>query len=105
MIELAAQLKSRHGLKVFVVSNEARELNLYRIRKRSIFSSFVHVRKPDVEIFRLVLDISQAEAKRVLYIENTPMFIEIAKELGIKGILHTDYKSTRAKLASFGLEP
>jgi hypothetical protein len=32
------------------------------------------------------------------------MFVEIAGSLGIQGILHTDYKSTLGKLASFGLE-
>jgi hypothetical protein len=33
MIELVAQLKLRHRLKIAVVSNEARELNAYRIQK------------------------------------------------------------------------
>jgi len=33
MIKLVAQLKSQRGLKIIVVSNEARELNEYRIRK------------------------------------------------------------------------
>ena len=33
MIELVAQLRIRHGLKIAVVSNEGRELNAYRIRK------------------------------------------------------------------------
>src|ERR1035441_6421027 len=33
MIELATQLKVLHGLKIAVVSNEAREVNAYRIRK------------------------------------------------------------------------
>jgi putative hydrolase of the HAD superfamily len=32
------------------------------------------------------------------------MFVQIAESLGIRSILHTDYKSTRAKLASFGLQ-
>ena len=112
MIELLAQLKVRHGLKIAVVSNEARELNVYRIRKFKldrfvdsfISSSFVHVRKPDADIFRLALDIAQAPARQVLYIENTPMFVQIAEGLGIRSILHTDYKSTCAKLASFGLQ-
>ncbi|MFZ0640000.1 MAG: hypothetical protein WA020_09965 [Candidatus Acidiferrales bacterium] len=36
--------------------------------------------------------------------ENTPMFVQIAEGLGIRSILHADYKSTRAKLASFGLQ-
>jgi putative hydrolase of the HAD superfamily len=94
-----------------VVSNEARELNLHRIRKFKldsfvdsfVSSCFVHIRKPDVDIFRLALDISQAEAAQVVYIENTSMFVKIAEGLGIRSILHADYKSTRAKLASFGL--
>jgi len=112
MIELFAQLKVRHGLKIAVVSNEARELNVYRIRKFKldrfvdsfICSCFVHVRKPDADIFRLALDITQASARQVVYIENTPMFVQIAEGLRIRSILHTDYRSTRAKLASFGLQ-
>jgi putative hydrolase of the HAD superfamily len=111
MIELVRQLKARYGLKIVVVSNEARELNCHRIRTFKldrfvdafISSSFVHVRKPDADIFRFALDIAQVSARQVVYIENTPMFVEIAEGLGIRGILHTDYQSTRAKLASFGL--
>ena len=111
MIEMVTQLKVRHGLKIVVVSNEARELNAYRIRTFKlnrfidffISSCFVHIRKPDKEIFRLALDIAQGEPQKVLYIENTPMFVEIAEGLGIRSILHTDYKSTCTKLASFGL--
>jgi putative hydrolase of the HAD superfamily len=112
MIALVAQLKARYGLKIAVVSNEARELNAYRIQKFKldgfvdafISSCFVHVRKPDADIFRLALDIAQAPAPQVLYIENTPMFVQIAEGLGIRSILHTDYRSTCAKLALFGLQ-
>jgi putative hydrolase of the HAD superfamily len=112
MIELVARLKVRHGLKIAVVSNEARELNAYRIRKFGlkgfvdffITSCFVHLRKPDADIFRLELDIAQTPASQVVYIENTPMFVQIAEGLGIRSILHTDYRSTCAKLALFGLQ-
>ena len=112
MIELVRQLKARYGLKIVVVSNEARELNVYRIRKFKldgfvdsfISSCFVHLRKPDADIFRVALDIAQTPAGQVVYIENTPMFVEIAESLGIRSILHTDYRSTCTKLASFGLE-
>jgi putative hydrolase of the HAD superfamily len=69
-----------------------------------ISSCFVHIRKPDADIFRLALDIAQTPARHVLYVENTPMFVQIAEGLGIRSILHTDYKSTCAKLASFGLQ-
>ena len=111
MIELIRKLKAKYGLKIAVVSNEGRELNAYRIRKFKldgfvdafISSSFVHIRKPDADIFRLALDIAQAPARQVVYIENTPMFVQVAEGLGIRSILHTDYKSTCAKLAAFGL--
>jgi len=111
MIKLFAQLKIRHRLKIAVVSNEAREVNAYRIRKFKldwfvdsfISSCFVHIRKPDADIFRLALDIAQAPVRQVVYIENTPMFVQVAQGLGIRSILHTDYKSTCAELASFGL--
>jgi len=112
MIELVAQLKIRHGLKIVVVSNEGRELNSYRIREFKldkfvdafISSCFVHLHKPDTDIFRLALDIAQTPARKIAYIDNTPMFVQIAEGMGIRGILHTDYQTTCAKLASFGLE-
>ena len=112
MIELARKLKAKYGLKIVVVSNEGRELNSHRIRKFKldgfvdsfISSCFVHVRKPDADLFRLALDIAQTPAGQIVYIENTPMFVQIAEGLGIRSILHTDYRSTCAKLASFGLQ-
>ena len=111
MIELVCRLKARYGLKVVVVSNEARELNAHRIRKFElarfvdvfVSSCYVRLRKPDADIFRLALDLAQVPAGQILYLENTPMFVKIAASLGIRGILHTDYESTRAKLAAHGL--
>jgi putative hydrolase of the HAD superfamily len=111
MIELIRQLKVRYGLRIAAVSNEARVVNDYRIQKFKlgglvdcfISSCFVHIRKPDADIFQLALDISQTPARQVVYIENTPMFVQVAEGLGIRSILHTDYQSTCAKLASFGL--
>jgi putative hydrolase of the HAD superfamily len=112
MIHLFARLKVRHGLKIVVVSNEGRELNAHRIRTFKldgfvdafISSCFVHLRKPDVDIFRLALDVAQAPASQVVYIENTPMFVQVAEGLGIRSILHADYAATRARLASLGLQ-
>ena len=111
MIELFTQLKVRHRLKLIALSNEARELNAYRIRTFKlnklmdafVSSCFVQIRKPDAAIFRLALDIAQVPAQEIVYIDNTAMFTQIAEGMGIKSILHTDYESTRAKLASVGL--
>jgi putative hydrolase of the HAD superfamily len=112
MIELVRQLKSKYGLKIAVVSNEGRELNTHRIQTFKlngfvdffISSCFVHLRKPDEDIFRMALDIAQVPARRVVYIDDRAMFVQVAKSFGIHGIHHTDYKSTRAKLSVLRLE-
>ncbi len=111
MIDLIRSLRVRQRLKVAVVSNEGRELMAYRIRKFGlaefvdffIASSFVHFRKPDADIFCIALDIAQMPAEQVAYIEDRPMFVDVARSLGIKGIRHTGYESTCAALAEMGL--
>ena len=111
MIDLVSRLKTRHGLKIAVLSNEGRELNAHRIRKFKldgfvdffVSSCFVQLLKPDPDIFLLALDVAQVPAQKVIYLENTPMFTQVAEDLGIRSILHTDYESTRAKFAAFGL--
>jgi putative hydrolase of the HAD superfamily len=112
MLNLIAKLKVQHGLKIIVVSNEGRELNAYRIRKFKlnafvdsfISSCFVHLLKPDADIFRLALDTAQVLARQVVYIENIPLFVEVAEGLGIHSILHTDSGTTCAKLTSLKLK-
>lgn len=110
-IELVRSLKAEFGLRVVAVSNEGRELNAYRIRRFKldefidffVSSCYVRLRKPDPQIFRLALDAAQAQPREVAYLENTPMFVRVAEDLGIRGIPHADCESTRAILASLGL--
>ena len=111
MIDLICRLKEKHGLKIAIVNNEGRELNEYRINKFGInkfvdffiSSCFVHFRKPDADIWRIALDIAFVKPAEVLYIEDRAMFVSVAEGLGINGLLHTDYASTKEKLESFGL--
>jgi putative hydrolase of the HAD superfamily len=113
MIELVRNLKAKYGLKIVVLSNESRELNAYRIRQFKldrfvdafISSCYVRLRKPDADIFKLALDIVQTPVRQIVYIENTAMFVQIAEGMGIRGLLHADYRSTCAKLAALGLSP
>jgi putative hydrolase of the HAD superfamily len=112
MIELVRDLKARYGLKIIVVSNESRELNAHRISTFKlagfvdafISSCYVRLRKPDADIFKLALDIAQTPARQIVYLENTALFVQIAEGMGIRGILHTDYQSTRAQLVALGLK-
>jgi putative hydrolase of the HAD superfamily len=111
MIDLVCRLKARHGIKVAVVSNEGRELTADRIRRFRldgfvdffIVSCYVHFRKPDEDIFRVALDIAQADPRQVAYIEDRPMFVEVAASLGMHAIWHHGYESTRDHLAALGL--
>lgn len=111
MISLARQLKARYDLKVGVVSNSGREFVNHRIQEFGlrpfvdffISSSFVHLRKPDPRIYRLALDLAQLPAHQVAYVEDRRMFVEVAREMGIIGIEHTDYGSTRVALEKLGL--
>jgi len=111
MLGLVARLKAQHDLKVVVISNELREVNAHRIHTfrldqlvdTFISSCFVGMRKPDVEIFRLALDLAQTAPERAVFIDNTPMFVQIAGRLGMRSSHHVDYESTRAKLTSLGL--
>jgi putative hydrolase of the HAD superfamily len=111
MLALIPKLKAKYHLKIGVVSNEGRELNAHRIHTFGltefvdffVSSSFVHFSKPDESIFRLALDLAQTPAAQILYLDDQPLFVEIATGLGIQGICHQDHASTCARLAAFGL--
>lgn len=109
MINYVRELKKKHHLKVVVVSNEGRELTNYRIKKFGlnefvdffIASSFVHLRKPDKDIYRLALDVAQTPPEQVIYIDDRPMFVEVGSSFGIHGVRHVDQKSTAREIEKF----
>jgi putative hydrolase of the HAD superfamily len=111
MIELFTRLKAKHDLKIAVVSNEGRELMYDRVARFNlkslvdffVVSSFVHLRKPDTDIYTLALDVAMLEPKQVAYIDDRAMLVEVASTLGIIGIQHTTYEATVNRLASLGL--
>jgi putative hydrolase of the HAD superfamily len=111
MIDLVRRLKEKYNLWSAAISNEGRELTVYRIKKFKlqtiidffVSSCFVHFRKPDQDLYRMALDISQAKPAQSVYIDDRALFVEIARDLGINGIHHTGFESTRAALAGLGL--
>jgi putative hydrolase of the HAD superfamily len=110
MLELIRGIKKKYGIKIAVVNNEGRELNNHRIHKFKmgefvdffISSCFVHFRKPDADIFKIALDIAQVSPEKVIYLEDRPLFVQVADTLGIRGIIHKDFNTTRKQLAYFG---
>jgi putative hydrolase of the HAD superfamily len=111
MIELVRKLKKLNGLKLAAVSNEGRELSIYRVQHFNldtfidffISSCFVHFRKPDADIYQIALDIAQVIPEQVVYIDDRAMFVEVAQGLGIQGIVHINSETTQKALESLGL--
>jgi putative hydrolase of the HAD superfamily len=111
MLDLIRDLKAKHGLKIAVVNNEGRELNVHRIQHFKLYefvdffisSCFVHFRKPDADIWKVALDIAQIPKEHVVYIDDRLMFVQVAESLGLRGINHKKYEDTKAQLAALGL--
>jgi putative hydrolase of the HAD superfamily len=111
MIAFVRRLAQKNGLRVGAVSNEGRELTEHRLRTFGltefiqffISSCFVHLRKPDEDIFRLALDVAQAAPDAAAYLDDRAMFVEVARGLGIHSIHHTSLATTRRAMADLGL--
>lgn len=111
MIELIRQTKARNSLKLAVVSNEGRELTEYRIRQFGlaefvdffVSSCFVHFRKPDTDVFRMAIDLAQTPPEQTVYLDDRPLFVEVARTMGLKAIHHTSYEETKRAFAELGL--
>jgi len=111
MISLIRGLKTQYRLRIAAVSNEGKELTMYRVQQFElksfvdffVSSCFVHYRKPDEDMYRIALDISQVQSEQVIYIDDREMFVEVAREVGINGIVHNDFASTRKSLEVLGL--
>ncbi|MFZ4774900.1 MAG: HAD family hydrolase [Terrimicrobiaceae bacterium] len=110
-IDLVHRLKAVYGLKIAVVSNEGREVAEDRIARFHlkdfvdffIISAFVHYRKPDLDFYRLALDVAQVQPQQVAYIEDRPLLCEVAGSLGIQSVLNRSAGETRQILSGFGL--
>ena len=111
MIQLIRDVKKKYGLKVASVNNEGRELMTYRLGAFDlhsvidyfISSCYVHFRKPDADIWRVALDVSQVKPEQVLYVEDRPLFVQIARGLGINAVEHENYAATKKMFAEFDL--
>lgn len=107
VIDFFKEIKNEYSLKIGVVSNEGRELAVDRIQRFDlssfvdffVISSFVHFRKPDLDIYRLAIDISQVPPTQLAYIDDRQLLIEVAKTLGVNGIHHKGLASTTAALS------
>ena len=93
------------------INNESRELNLYRIEKyglRKIFrlfvsSCFVGFRKPERDIYRLALELTQFAAEDCCFIDDRVLNLECAAKLGMHTIEMQTLDHLKKDLAALGM--
>ena len=93
------------------INNESLDLNLYRIKKfgmRAIFrvfisSCFVGYRKPEPEIYKLALEITQQISQECCFIDDRALNLEAAKRLGMHVIEMDGLDQLRSDLGGLGV--
>lgn len=101
------QLKEQHKLKVFAVSNEARELNEYRIttfRLDRLFdayvsSCYIQRHKPDKQMLQIACDMAHTRKEEAVYVDDRMPFVQTAEAFGIKALHFTGLESAEAFFA------
>ncbi len=105
-----------HGLSgeyfMGTINNESRELNQYRIQQFglpnyfSVFvsSCFVGIRKPEQQIYRLALDLTERNADECCFIDDRPANVEAAAKVGMLTVLMQSPDQLRKDLQGLGIE-
>ena len=110
-LALARELASRRNYLMATLNNESEELNQYRIRSfhlRECFtvfftSCYLDLRKPDPRIYRLAIDISQRSPDECLFIDDRPLNVDSARQVGMRAIRFENAAQLRRELAALGV--
>jgi putative hydrolase of the HAD superfamily len=111
VLRLAKGLADSRKYLMGTINNESRDLNLYRIEKfglRAIFSLFVSscfvgLRKPEKDIYRLALEITQQVPEECCFIDDRALNLDEAKRLGMHTIEMDGIEQLRANLRRLGV--
>lgn len=105
-IEVLGELARVSGCFMAALNNESLELNDFRIRRfhlRDYFSAFfsscyLGCRKPNPKIYRLALEITQCRPEECIFVDDRPLNLECARELGMRALHFVNAKRLRADL-------
>ena len=111
VLQFAQSLAESNRYFMGTINNESRELNEYRIQRfglRKIFrifvsSCFVGLRKPERDIYRLALEITQIPADRCCFIDDRALNLECAAQLGMQTVQMTNLEQLRSALEKLGV--
>lgn len=113
VLQFAKSLNDSGKYFMGTINNESRELNYYRMDTfglRKIFrlfisSCFVGLRKPERDIYRLTLEITQVPAEECCFIDDRALNLECAANLGMHTIQMESLGQLRADLAKLQVTP
>lgn len=96
---------------IAAINNEPLELNQYRIeafhlrRDMQVFfsSCYLHSRKPEENIYRVALEVTQRPANECVFIDDRPLNLEAPRRLGMNVIHHQNAEQLRSDLRKFGV--
>lgn len=108
--ELIRELKT-NGYKIFLLSNASLSQKDYWINVPAnecfdgvVVSSYIHLVKPQPEIYNYLLDKYNLIAEECVFIDDASFNVEGAVYTGINGLVfHNDYKEIRSKLIDLGV--
>jgi len=106
MLDYVRSVKKEHGLKVVAISNEGKELTDFRIESFGlrevidffIVSCYIGIKKPDIKVWQLALDLTQVKPGEVIYLDDRQLFVDLAKDLGMHAFCHKNLAETNAAL-------
>lgn len=112
MISFFKHVKKANGLKMALISNEGGGITEHRVGKFGlreladflVISHCVRLRKPDRDIWRLALNLAQAQPEEAIYIDDREMFVRVAAEMGFTAVQHVSLEATRERLRQLGLK-
>ena len=111
VLEFARALTGSGKYFMGTINNESRELNLDRIAKcglREIFqvfvsSCFVGLRKPESDIYRLALEITQIAPEDSCFIDDRALNLESAAKMGMATIRMQTIEQLQSDLGKLGV--
>lgn len=108
MIKLIDRLRTK--VKVYALSNTNtihREVNeqrgLFNHFEKSFLSCELGMRKPDVFLYKFILEYLKIQPSELLFIDDNQENIEIAKSLSIKTVKYENYESLISELKKFNI--
>ena len=111
-ITILEELSAMDRYLLATLNNESRELNQHRIRTFGLdrhfalflSSCYLGLRKPEPEIYRVAVDITQASPNECAFIDDRALNLECAIRAGIQSIHFLGTTQLRASLRKLGVE-